>query len=432
MAAARRVAGGGGGSLWGPPQPPPSTGGGIPQLPAAAAAPVEGLLDAPFSSSSGGGGGGWPPPPPPLSGTAVLIGYPQGNFETFPQQDLVPLTAQEVHSKCITFGRAENLSFIPLATSALVSQHTGSSSVNVTPLQEILTSPSQISNVNTESIGVLQGLPASSIVLDRPTDDGYNWRKYGQKAVKGGEYPKSYYKCTHLNCLVRKNVEHSADGRIVQIIYRGQHTHERPSKRRFKDCGGISDDLDDFSGTTGTSVRSQPDYDDYCRKPIIPSGTMVAPLVKKIEDGDDQLSGSSDNQDEHDDEVRTADGASGDASANEGNVPAPGQKIIVSTTSEIDLLDDGYRWRKYGQKVVKGNPYPRSYYKCTYLGCDVKKQVERSVEEPNAVITTYEGKHIHDVPAARNKSHVVANASLLQNTKSNTYCTEQSYTTITC
>lgn len=77
MAAARRVAGGGGGSLWGPPQPPPSTGGGIPQLPAAAAAPVEGLLDAPFSSSSGGGGGGWPPPPPPLSGTAVLIGYPQ-------------------------------------------------------------------------------------------------------------------------------------------------------------------------------------------------------------------------------------------------------------------------------------------------------------------------------------------------------------------
>lgn len=34
-------------------------------------------------------------------------------------------------------------------------------------------------------------------------------------------------------------------------------------------------------------------------------------------------------------------------------------KIIVQTTSEVDLLDDGYRWRKYGQKVVKGNPHPR-------------------------------------------------------------------------
>jgi WRKY transcription factor 2 len=35
-------------------------------------------------------------------------------------------------------------------------------------------------------------------------------------------------------------------------------------------------------------------------------------------------------------------------------------RIIVQTTSEVDILDDGFRWRKYGQKVVKGNPNPRS------------------------------------------------------------------------
>lgn len=34
-------------------------------------------------------------------------------------------------------------------------------------------------------------------------------------------------------------------------------------------------------------------------------------------------------------------------------------RIVVQTTSDIDILDDGYRWRKYGQKVVKGNPNPR-------------------------------------------------------------------------
>lgn len=34
-------------------------------------------------------------------------------------------------------------------------------------------------------------------------------------------------------------------------------------------------------------------------------------------------------------------------------------RVIVQTTSEVDVLDDGYRWRKYGQKVVKGNPNPR-------------------------------------------------------------------------
>lgn len=34
-------------------------------------------------------------------------------------------------------------------------------------------------------------------------------------------------------------------------------------------------------------------------------------------------------------------------------------RVVVQTVSEVDILDDGYRWRKYGQKVVKGNPNPR-------------------------------------------------------------------------
>lgn len=37
-------------------------------------------------------------------------------------------------------------------------------------------------------------------------------------------------------------------------------------------------------------------------------------------------------------------------------------RVVVQTTSDIDILDDGYRWRKYGQKVVKGNPNPRQVY----------------------------------------------------------------------
>lgn len=76
-------------------------------------------------------------------------------------------------------------------------------------------------------------------------------------------------------------------------------------------------------------------------------------------------------------------------------------RIVVQTTSEIDILDDGYRWRKYGQKVVKGNTNPRSYYKCTSNGCPVRKHVERAHQDMRSVITTYEGKHNHEVPAAR-------------------------------
>ena len=84
-----------------------------------------------------------------------------------------------------------------------------------------------------------------------------------------------------------------------------------------------------------------------------------------------------------------------------GNRTVREPRVVVQTMSDIDVLDDGYRWRKYGQKVVKGNPNPRSYYKCTTPGCPVRKHVERACHDTRAVVTTYEGKHNHDVPVGR-------------------------------
>uniref|UniRef100_A0A1J3DKV9 Putative WRKY transcription factor 24 n=1 Tax=Noccaea caerulescens TaxID=107243 RepID=A0A1J3DKV9_NOCCA len=70
-------------------------------------------------------------------------------------------------------------------------------------------------------------------------------------------------------------------------------------------------------------------------------------------------------------------------------------RIAFHTRSDDDVLDDGYRWRKYGQKSVKNNAHPRSYYRCTYHTCNVKKQVQRLAKDPNVVVTTYEGVHNH-------------------------------------
>lgn len=70
----------------------------------------------------------------------------------------------------------------------------------------------------------------SSLAVGAPAEDGYNWRKYGQKHVKGSEFPRSYHKCTHPNCPVKKKVERSRDGRITEIIYKGAHNHPRLSR----------------------------------------------------------------------------------------------------------------------------------------------------------------------------------------------------------
>jgi hypothetical protein len=70
-------------------------------------------------------------------------------------------------------------------------------------------------------------------------------------------------------------------------------------------------------------------------------------------------------------------------------------RFAFMTKSEVDHLEDGYRWRKYGQKAVKNSSFPRSYYRCTSASCNVKKRVERCMGDPSIVVTTYEGKHTH-------------------------------------
>ncbi|KAG7543469.1 WRKY domain [Arabidopsis thaliana x Arabidopsis arenosa] len=78
---------------------------------------------------------------------------------------------------------------------------------------------------------------------------------------------------------------------------------------------------------------------------------------------------------------------------------------VVHTQSLVDVVNDGYRWRKYGQKSVKGSPYPRSYYRCSSSGCAVNKHVERSSRDAKLLITTYKGKHDHDMPPGRTFAH---------------------------
>lgn len=75
-----------------------------------------------------------------------------------------------------------------------------------------------------------------------------------------------------------------------------------------------------------------------------------------------------------------------------------GSRIAFRMKTELEVLDDGYKWRKYGKKMVKSNTNPRNYYKCSTVGCKVKKRVERETKDSSYVITTYEGIHNHETP----------------------------------
>ncbi|XP_023543092.1 probable WRKY transcription factor 51 [Cucurbita pepo subsp. pepo] len=73
-------------------------------------------------------------------------------------------------------------------------------------------------------------------------------------------------------------------------------------------------------------------------------------------------------------------------------------RVAFRTKLVSDILDDGFKWRKYGKKSVKNTSHPRNYYKCSSGGCGVKKRVERDRDDSSYVITTYEGIHNHASP----------------------------------
>ncbi|KAF8703739.1 hypothetical protein HU200_031826 [Digitaria exilis] len=59
-------------------------------------------------------------------------------------------------------------------------------------------------------------------------------------------------------------------------------------------------------------------------------------------------------------------------------------------------MEDGFLWRKYGQKDIHGSKYPRLYFRCSYKedhGCMARRQVQQSEDDPSVYLINYFGEH---------------------------------------
>ncbi|KAM0006911.1 putative transcription factor WRKY family [Helianthus debilis subsp. tardiflorus] len=237
--------------------------------------------------------------------------------------------------------------------------------------------------------------PQQMIATD--TNDGYNWRKYGQKQVKASEHLRSYYKCTYVNCPVKKTVGQSVDGQITDIVFKGKHNHDPPPPKRAKEGADVNKPI---NSQLETRVVETP-VADQGSNPLMKFDQVCNQFI-------DQLMSTDEPDVEPNPKRRNTEVGPVSVPVDPAALPnkmVPEQKIVVQTRSEVDLLNDGFKWRKYGQKVVKGNTNPRSYYKCTFAGCNVRKHVERSPSDPKSVVTTYEGKHDHDIPVSKHRGY---------------------------
>uniref|UniRef100_J3KUW5 WRKY domain-containing protein n=1 Tax=Oryza brachyantha TaxID=4533 RepID=J3KUW5_ORYBR len=77
-------------------------------------------------------------------------------------------------------------------------------------------------------------------------------------------------------------------------------------------------------------------------------------------------------------------------------LPKWSTQVRVCSVQDVGPLDDGFSWRKYGQKDILGAKYPRAYFRCTHRhtqGCHASKQVQRADGDPLLFDVVYHGNH---------------------------------------
>ena len=207
---------------------------------------------------------------------------------------------------------------------------------------------------------------------------------------------RSYYRCTAKGCNARRKVERSPN-EVLAVNYEGAHNHPAtgPTADGGPGCGAGCG----AAGAAAAQVSASSITTVYSRSaapppPITPQAATCVRRKRKVPSkGADKAEDDADYDPAKDEDAASpSKRARGSASAGAAGAGGSGGAPAFEAS---EVSRDGYRWRKYGQKSLKNNPYPRSYYRCTHPGCAVRKHMERSPEDARQIVTVYEGQHTH-------------------------------------
>ncbi|KAM1508089.1 hypothetical protein ACFX10_017452 [Malus domestica] len=290
--------------------------------------------------------------------------------------------------------------------------------------------PTPFSELSPTSVTQSISSAPSPILIERrvphgktSASDGYNWRKYGQKQVKIPQGSRSYYRCTYSECYAKKIECCDHSGHVTDIVYKSQHTHDPPRKsiciKESKlalsaECVRYSVAPAEHSyRTVNDSEVSTSSKEPIQETPSVPERKRQS-ASDSDDNGDVKIKEENGDGDEPEPKRRQVYLMKKSKSEYSASLSKPGKKpkFVVHAAGDVGISGDGYRWRKYGQKMVKGNPHPRNYYRCTSAGCPVRKHIETAVDNTSAVIITYKGVHDHDMPVPK-KRHGPPSAPLV-------------------
>ncbi|XP_015068568.1 probable WRKY transcription factor 27 [Solanum pennellii] len=84
---------------------------------------------------------------------------------------------------------------------------------------------------------------------------------------------------------------------------------------------------------------------------------------------------------------------------------------VFNEVLQEELTDDKWAWQKYGQKSIKGSPFPRNYFKCSASNCKATKIIEKSPKNEKYFLVSYSDVHNHDPPPSRRSLALYNNIS---------------------